>query len=288
MVERLKAAIEKARERRQTEDAPRGGAAARVAPPASAPARDALAERWAALPELDLDPQCLARQRVVAYDRQGVGATAFDVLRTRLLRACSDNGWSRIGVTSPTKGCGKTTICVNLAFSLSRLPNTTAVLIDTDLKVPSVARYLGVRTERRIDQFLSGRISHMEYLERANDALAFGLNGGRVAASAELLQTSEASAALARMKDELRPTIILHDLPPMLLTDDVLGFMRSLDAVLLVAAAGATLAAEIESCENLIGDNAAFLGVVLNKVEDQGPEGYYVYGYGEGYGYGGS
>ena len=130
MVERLKDAIIKARERREV------GASAPVTPPppaggSSQPAdelRDAMLaavsrgpgaatgaarrmpvdEEWASLPQLTLNPARLDQHRIVSYRKSHPAHLGFDMLRTRLLNVLRTNGWNRLAITSPTKNCGKT------------------------------------------------------------------------------------------------------------------------------------------------------------------------------------
>lgn len=268
MVERLKAAIEKARERRANQDGGAAPAALVAGQPGGVGAGRSEQGRWSALPEARVDPDRMARERIVAFGRDTSASVAFDVLRTRLLKACASRGWTRIGVTSPSQSCGKTVVCGNLAFSLARLPGVRTILLDLDLKVPTLARRLGATTDRRAADFLSGRTHAASYLERVGETLALGLNVKRETDSAEILQSEEARAALATMMTEFRPTLAIHDLPPLLTGDDVLAHLGSLDGIILVAAAGQTTAGQISECERLIEDNANFIGVILNKVED--------------------
>ena len=79
------------------------------------------------------------------------------------------------------------------------------------------------------------------------------------------------------------PDIVIYDLPPLLVGDDALAFMRNLDAALLVIAAGETRPYEVEECEAMLSEETNFLGVLLNKVERGAGSDYY-YGYGYGYG----
>ena len=120
MVERLKKAIDKARAHREQvlagavppavnpEERPRGPVEA-TAPADPSP--------WAALEEVTLDVAHLKRRRVVSYQKNDPAHVVFDVLRTRLLKVFKDNSWSRIAITSPTRGCGKTFVAANLALN---------------------------------------------------------------------------------------------------------------------------------------------------------------------------
>ena len=60
---------------------------------------------------------------------------------------------------------------------------------------------------------------------------------------------------------------MLFDLPPILTNDDVIAFRAQYDAVLVVAAGGATRAEELRLVERQLGEGTPILGVVLNKAE---------------------
>ena len=58
------------------------------------------------------------------------------------LQRMRTNGWKTLAVTSPTDGNGKTLTAINLAISLAQDVNQTIVLVDLDLRRPTLGRYL--------------------------------------------------------------------------------------------------------------------------------------------------
>lgn len=225
-------------------------------------------EAWNALGTVTLDPDHVARNRVVSASRQVDAANAaFDVLRTRLLQALKAHGWSRVAITSPTPGCGKTFVAANLAFSLSRQASCRTVLMDMDLRDPSLARVLGIPEPGAMRDFLTGAQPLETHLVRVEANLAIGANARPVPDAAELLQEPATPQALAAMQAALCPDVVLYDLPPALSCDDVLAFLPQVDGVLLVAGGGLTQAEDIRKCERMFADQTRLLGVILNKAE---------------------
>lgn len=273
MVERLKQAIEKARAQRGQATGTTAAPAAAMRPGVSPPVRRP--EAWSALSAIDVDLDRLEAQRVVTPRKTSQAAVSFDLLRTRLLKLCRDNGWTRIGITSPTKGCGKSFVCLNLAFSLARNPDIRAALIDLDLLNPCIARRLGVKANGEMRALLEGGSTPAKAMQRCGDNLALGMLDRPLRNSAEVIQSQSAATALAAVNEALAPDITIYDLPPMFVGDDVLAFAPNIDGIILVAAVGETKADEIEECERLIGNSANFIGVVLNKVADGDSEHYY-------------
>ena len=288
MVERLKDAVEKARARRArvTKDGPaaEGGSflGARVsAPRGERTDNDPLPGRsgWQMLETVELSPPHLRQNRIITHGRDEPAHIAFDLLRTRTLSAFSQNGWSRLGITSPTKGCGKTFVAANLALSMSRQADRQTVLMDMDLRAPSLAKVLGVARPEPISWFLKKGAPVESYFRRYGANLALGFNSEKISDPAETIAASSTRRALEDMQQVLMPDIIIYDLPPVLVTDDVLGFLPQLDAVLLVAGGGQTEATEVVECEQMLADQTHLLGVLLNKAEDANKS---QYGYEDG------
>jgi Mrp family chromosome partitioning ATPase len=271
MVERLKQAIEKARQQRSNVAA----ADADTKPIASMPpVSDGRKQLWENLPELAIDYAAMARERLVFAEKSNAEQVPFDILRTRLMTVCRSNKWRRVGITSPTKGCGKTFVAVNLAFSLSRNHELKTILIDLDLKNPQLGHILGATTANPSRALIEGSSTAADVLQRCAPNLAVAIANQPSRKTAEVMQGGAATAAIADLLRDYQPDMILFDLPPMFVSDDVLGFMHNLDALIVVAAAGQTTAAEITECESLIGNGTHFLGVVLNKVESSDIERY--------------
>ncbi len=273
MVERLKHAIEKARAQRETEAFPAlrpsapPEAQATVAEPARRGRPSPEDQLWASLKEIRLRQPLVADRRIVTHDKSDPAHIAFDVLRTRMIKAFRDNGWSRVAITSPRKGCGKTLVSANLALSFARQPDVRTLLLDMDLKSPELTRTFAPEGAQPISWFFSGRSPIESALVRYGDNLAIGLNGERVRDSAELIHDEKTGKVLSSMMTRLKPDVTICDLPPMLVSDDAMAFLPYVDCIILVAAAGQTTAKEIEDCERMFAGHTNFLGVVLNKAE---------------------
>jgi Mrp family chromosome partitioning ATPase len=159
-MERIQAAIQKAKEQRGEaapapgRHVPAGGAAA--ARPAARPAAGP-GPVWAELEPFEPDPARMERNRVVTFADADPAHVTFDMMRTKILRAMRQNGWTSLGITSPTASCGKTTVALNLAFSLSHQADLRTVLVDLDLRRPAVARDLDLAGPRSMARVLRAR-----------------------------------------------------------------------------------------------------------------------------------
>lgn len=219
---------------------------------------------WIDLAEVLPDPAALARNRIVAQ-HPGKSAASFDVMRTNLLRALRTNSWTRVAITSPTPGCGKSTVALNLAFSLARLTDKKVLLIELDLRHPSLLGMLGLPPGPQFAATLAeGRLDDTQ-VRRIGTNLALALNSGPVDSPAELLSAPRTADLIDALEASLRPDIVLFDMSPMLVSDDAIAFLDQVDCALMVAAAEETTASEIDKCGKDLAKRTQVLGVVLNK-----------------------
>lgn len=272
-MERIQAAIQKAKEQRGATVGGMTGAATGAAtagagagsvgrgPQRAAPVGPA----WAELAAFDPEPRLFARNHVVTLEDVDPAHSHFDILRTKVLRTMQKNGWTSLGITSPTPGCGKTTLALNLAFSLAHQPDVRTVLVELDLRRPTMARLVGLKTPQSMASVLQGTRGVVESFVRYGDNLAIGTNSSSVRDSAELLMNARTGDGVAAIRRAFLPDIVVYDLPPMLQSDDVMAFLPHLDCVLLVAGAEKSRLDEVDKCEKDLADQTNVLGVVLNS-----------------------
>jgi protein-tyrosine kinase len=194
----------------------------------------------------------------------------FDLLRARLLLLASANRWSRIAITSPTPGNGKSFVAANLALSLSRLPACRTILVDLDLRSPSQSRLFGLPEFPPLANFLLGQEPIERQVCRMGPNLGVALNGQAVPRSYEILQDPSAMTTLNELQRQLQPDVTLFDMPPAFESDDVLAMAPNLDAILLVVDGTATSPDDIRRCTMMFEGHIPLAGVVLNKALDRG------------------
>jgi protein-tyrosine kinase len=272
-MERLQAAIEKARQQR---DQSQEGAAPRARKAASsdtAPSPEMVAatlqldqtEHWRALEPLDASGLMRSNSQQIVTLRPGSDAIAYDILRTRIVQQAQANGWKRVAVTSPHSGCGKTLTVANLAFSFGRQSDMRTMIFDFDMRRATLARTLGQLPSHNMGDLLEGRIPFADYGRRHGSNVAFALSSGPVANPSELLQSNAGREALAAIEASYAPDIVLFDVPPLRATDDSIGFLRFVDAAVIIVAAEETPMSQIDIAERQVAELTNVMGVVLNK-----------------------
>lgn len=236
---------------------------------------------WDKLATIPVNDALLDENLIITATRHDPAHATFDVLRTRLVQTLSAKGWSRVAITSPTAACGKSFVAMNLAITLSRYDSCKTVLMDLDMRRPSVARVLGVESPGSMGAFLRGERSVQQHFRRFADnslkigkTLAVGMNDRAEPYAAELLQHADTRARIEELEYQLAPNILLYDLPPALVQDDVIAFRHMYDGVLIIASGAQTNATEVNEVLRRLGDDVPLLGVVLNKADGAPTEQY--------------
>lgn len=259
-MEKLEAALAKAREMRQ------GALGGPEAPPRSATTKASAPTfpNWQSLPEVALPEGNAQRYRITALSG-GRDAAPYDMLRSRIIRMMKEKGWSRLAITSPEAGCGKSTVSLNLALSLARQSDLKVMLLDLDLRRPSLHRTLGFNPEKSLHEYLDGSAEFEQCAVRMGENLIVALNASSSQRPSELLQSQASRDALEAAERRWRPDVVIFDMSPMLASDDNVGFLGNVDCALLIAAAESTTLPNIDICEKEIAQLTNVLGVVLNK-----------------------
>lgn len=225
---------------------------------------------WESLNAVTLNGDTLAGNGLFTNPDESPAGPAFDILRTRVSQAMAERGWRRIGVTSPTHGCGKSFTAANLALSLARRPGSRTILIDLDLRRPALHRMLGLTPLGALREFLEGTQPMESLFVRVGKSLAIGLNGEAASDAGDILHAPESKQALEAMDVQLDPEIVVIDLPPALVSDDVIAMGDKIDAVLIVVDGTRSTARDIRNTEALFEGRIPVMGIVLNRAEDTG------------------
>ena len=150
-MERIKQALEKAREDRQ-----RTGTPATFGPRTSTAPVTQIAYSQTRRQEVQQD--VLRERRVVTARETGASADAYRMLRTQVLQRLNENNWNALAITSPGPSEGKTLTAINLAISLAQEVTCTVLLVDANLRDSGVHSYFGLQREKGLSDYLTGDI----------------------------------------------------------------------------------------------------------------------------------
>jgi protein-tyrosine kinase len=211
-------------------------------------------------------------------ETEQAAVAAYRMLRTRLLHRAKTNNWSVIAVTSAGANDGKTLTVLNLALSMSREKSRDVVLLDLDMRNPSVCRALDVHPPHDLSEYLErGADPRQLFFSVGTDNLLIAGCVKPCENASELLASPRFEELIDRLKRGTIEPIVLIDLPPVLLTDDALVVAPKVDAVLLVASEGVTGRANFSKALDVLAEFPV-AGVVLNRASETAPGYEYAYG----------
>jgi len=200
---------------------------------------------------------------------------AYKVLRTRVLQRMGAENWRSVAVTGTAAGEGKTLTAVNLAIALAQDMNTSTFLVDLDLQRPRVASCLGMKADKGLSDYLVGNANIEDVIyDPGIDRLAVIPNTQILQQSSELLSSPRMVNLLQTLLAEVPKRIIVLDLPPLLVSDDVLAVAPHVDSVLMVVAQGQTARSTLENAKETLA-SMNLLGVVLNRSPERDESPYY-------------
>ncbi|MGN7780852.1 polysaccharide biosynthesis tyrosine autokinase [Mycolicibacterium sp. 22603] len=211
-------------------------------------------------------------------DRSAI-SEAFRKLRTNLQFLAVDNPPRAIVITSSVPAEGKSTTAVNIALALAEAEHNV-VIIDGDLRRPSLHKYLNLVGTVGFSTVLSGGVSLSEALQRTRFPGLTALTSGAIPPNpSELLGSQAARKVLAELRAEFDYVIV--DSTPLLAVTDAAILAAGADGVLLMARFGKTKRDELaHAVGSLEGVGAPILGTVFTMLPNRGSSSY---GYGYSY-----
>ena len=207
----------------------------------------------------------LERKRIIAGFYNNPQSAVFRMLRTQVLKQMRSNRWQTLAVTSPTAGEGKSVVAANLAMAIAMELNQTVLLVDMDLRNPSISNYFGLNAQVGLKDYLSGDLKLSEVLINPGIKRLVILPGvGRAEDSAELLSSPKMASLVADIKSQYDSRVIIFDVPPVLQTDDVSLAASYFDSTLLVLEDGKNTESNITKSLQML-EGSHLLGTVVNK-----------------------
>ncbi|MBW8761782.1 MAG: polysaccharide biosynthesis tyrosine autokinase [Microbacterium sp.] len=228
---------------------------------------------------IPFDSKAKERPLIIQADPRNPRSEAFRSLRTNLQFLEMDGGHTFV-ITSSIPTEGKSTTTLNLAIALADSGKRVA-LVDTDLRKPKVADYLGIEGGTGLTDVLIGRAKVSDVLLPWGNRSLYVLPAGKIPPNpSELLGSPRMQKLLDALSKEF--DVVLCDAPPLLPVTDAAVLSRATSGAIMVVAAGRTtthqLAGALDALET-VGTKVA--GVVLTMMPTKGAD---AYGYGYGYG----
>ena len=219
----------------------------------------------------------------------GAGVEQFRRLRSHVYQAHAEAPLKTILIASGMPSEGKSFVAANLAMSMARNSVNSILLIDGDLRRPTLHTLLGASNVPGLSDYLQGAADLIDVMQRyrspetIEDAglnivsnLTFIPSGGSSDNSSELVANHRIEELIALASPHFN--WILIDSPPVLAVTDAVDLARAADAVLLIAR-GASTPYDVAQRTQAALSSSRILGFVLNAVKDAPRNGSYGYDY---------
>jgi capsular exopolysaccharide synthesis family protein len=215
----------------------------------------------------------LQSRLVCVTDKESLAAEKFRFLAVRLRQMQQNRPLKRVLVTSSVPQEGKSTVAANLACTLARRARQRTLLLDGDLRRPSVSNIFGLGKIPGICEWLQGDSGPAESIYYLEEAGLWVLPAGSTPSNAlELMQSGRLSAVM----DQLTAWFdwIVIDTPPVMPLADTSVWMRLADGVLLVARQGTSEKRQLQRGLEAI-DRTKLIGALLNCSSNASHNDYY-------------
>ena len=224
--------------------------------------------RTTALPQRrvrSLRSDVVERNRLRLGHEADATAQAYRVLRTRTLQWLDAHGRSTVAMISASDGDGKTLSAANLALSIANDTNHTVLLVDFDLRSPSVHECFGLDVVQGLERFFAGEAKLEELIVSVNHPRLAVLPCLKpVASASELLTSAVVRELVVELESRYADRVVIFDLPPALSGDDAIAFLPLVDAALVVIGEGSTRREQLERLSDVLRDTPV-IGSILNR-----------------------
>jgi exopolysaccharide/PEP-CTERM locus tyrosine autokinase len=254
-----------------------------VSPPAGAPAQPAAAPQAAAKPQPRQDPPRSADEplKKALPEAAGIGpdlvslanpdgpeAELFKLLRTRILFPPSGRPPRTILVTSAVAKEGKSFVAANLAVNIAKNVDEHVLLVDCDLRKPSIHAKFGFNGVKGLSEYLTAGLELPSLLLKTGvEKLTLLTSGTPPPNPSELITSSRMAALIEELKARYDDRYIIIDSPPPMMAPETSAIAKWVDGILVVVKYGTPMDLVEELVSQL--DREKIIGVVINKINQR-------------------
>ncbi|MEQ8215473.1 MAG: polysaccharide biosynthesis tyrosine autokinase [Smithellaceae bacterium] len=205
---------------------------------------------------------------VAYYQRASMVSEQFRRLRTYITSPRLDGTYPKtILVTSTLAGEGKSLIAANLAVMIAAELQSYALLVDCDLRSPSLSQLFGLQQQKGLSNYLAGETKIEEILMKTSiDKLSILPGGSLEENPVELIGSIKMKSLVQDLKSRYDDRFIIFDSSPILPTTEPSVLNKMVDGIIMVIMSGKTPRESITQAIKSL-DEKKILGVVLNNLE---------------------
>ena len=202
----------------------------------------------------------------VGNKTKSIVGEAYRTLRTNIQYSFFDKEIKTIVITSAEMGEGKSTVARNIALTFAQTEKKV-ILIDCDLRNPSVHENFKVSNSVGISEVLLGKATLEESVQKRNDNFYFLTSGKIPPNPSEMLASSAMTELIEKLKEEY--DIIVLDTTPLQVVTDAQILSTKVDGIILVVRAARTKKDVVIEAKNLLDKvGANIIGTVLYAVKN--------------------
>jgi protein-tyrosine kinase len=195
----------------------------------------------------------------------------------------SEKFLNTIMISSSVKGEGKTITALNLAITLADEYDHTVLLVDADLRQPSIHKYLDIPNGIGLsDCLMNGASTSNAMIKTGIGKLVVLPAGSEISNPVEVLSSNRMRDFIKELKEQVPDRYVIFDTPPLLPFAESHAIASSVDGVLLIVRDGYTSLNNLKETLNIVKDRN-ILGIVYNDVEIDRFDGYHYYQYYKSY-----
>lgn len=209
---------------------------------------------------------------VMFHDPVSYRAEQIRALRNQLIALNPDGAAKTVVVTSAIKGEGKTVTAINLALAFAELDRQSVMLIDADLRSPSVENYLNLSPHAGLSDLFLDRTSFDDSIRSSGIRNLSMLGAGtRMAAPSEILTGTRIEQLFARCKQRFQYVVV--DTPPVLPATDASVIASRADGTLLTIRLEHSQKKHAKDAVRYLQDlGANMLGTFITEVRGVNPD----------------
>ncbi|MEJ7622780.1 MAG: CpsD/CapB family tyrosine-protein kinase [Pyrinomonadaceae bacterium] len=224
-----------------------------------------------------VDPERVEPRLVAITQPNSNYCEEYRSLRTHVLHRSQRQKLQAIVIASVNPSEGKSVTALNLSWLLAQTDGVKCLIIDSDLRMPSLTAYLGIETDKGLSHILAGEATLAESIVRLEPAGLHILPGGEARLDVAEMISGPKFKEILREAREMFDFVII-DAPPLGIFTDATVLINHADGAMLVVRANRTRYSVIDRILEPIQKDR-LLGVVLNQSEDVLQESHYNYGY---------
>ena len=207
-----------------------------------------------------------SRGHLIAYHQPfSFESEQFKVVRTKLLFPDSGERCRSIMISSAMPGEGKTFVAANLAISLAQTINEYVLLVDCDLRNPSIGKHFGLKGATGLSDYLSTDMDLSQALVKTEiPKLSLLAAGTRSQNPSELLSSSRMANLLDEIKSRYQDRFVIIDSPPPNLIAEANAIAKQVDGILLVVRYAKTGRETVKNLIQMVGKEK-IIGAIINR-----------------------